>query len=75
MTKLSTRIADLERKLRGLVQHPSHLDLVDTLTLMELSVGGGDVAEVWHATCERLGVEDDGTGEERIKRLTEWRNT
>ena len=67
-SKLSTRIADLARKLRGF-QRPDSLDLVDTLTLMELSVGGGDVAETWHATREQLGVEDDGSGAERVRRL------
>ena len=69
MTKLSTRIADLERQLRRLVQRPDSLDLVDTLTLMELSVGGGDVAATWHAIRRRLGVEDDGSGAERVRRL------
>ena len=66
--KLSTRIADIERRIRAL-RRPDDLDLVDTLTLMELSVGGGDVAATWHATRERLGVEDDGSGAERIRRL------
>ena len=67
-SKLSTRIADLARRVRAF-RRPNSLDLVDTLTLMELSVGGGDVVATWHRVRERMGVEDDGSGVERVRRL------
>ncbi len=66
--KLSTRIADLARRLR-VFRRPDSMDLVDTVTLMELSVDGGDVAATWHRVRERMGVEDDGSGAERVRRL------
>ena len=49
-------------------QRDDPLDVVDLLAAMELSVGG-DAAEVWHRHRERMGVEDDGPGEQRITSL------
>ena len=50
---------------------PASLDVVDLLTRMELSTGRGgeDVGELWRRVRERMGVEDDGTEEERIAEI------
>ncbi len=67
------RLARLERLAGRLRRVPASLDVVDLLTRMELYTGQGDedVGELWRRVRERLGVEDDGTGEGRICRLRE----
>ena len=52
---------------------PAALDVVDLLTRMELATlqGEEDVGELWRRVRERMGAEDDGSGEERICRLRE----
>lgn len=47
---------------------PPRLDVVDVLTPMDLATlydGTEDVAALWHRVREEIGVEDEGTGEER----------
>ncbi len=65
------RLARLERLAGSLRRLPSPLDAVDLLTRMELSTGRGgeDVGELWRRVRERMGAEDDGTGEERIRTI------
>ncbi len=62
------RLARLERLAGTLRRLPASLDVVDLLTRMELATlhGGEDVGELWRRVRERMGVEDDGTGEERV---------
>ena len=47
---------------------PASLDVVDLLMRMELATlqGGEDVGELWRRVRERMGAEDDGSGEERV---------
>ena len=68
MSSIKGRIARLERLIGRPRRAPSSLDAVDLLTRMELATlqGGEDVAALWHRVRERLGVEDDGSGDERI---------
>ncbi len=70
---IKRRLDRLEQLVARLRCVPASLDVVDLLTRMELSTGRGDedVGEVWHRVRERLGVEDDGSGEGRICRLRE----
>ena len=65
------RLARLERLAGMLRRLPTPLDAVDLLTLMELATlhGGEDVGEVWRRVRERMGVEDDGSGEERVRAI------
>ncbi len=65
------RLARLERLAGRLRRAPSPLDVVDLLTRMELATlqGGEDVGELWRRVRERLGVEDDGSGEERVRAI------
>ncbi len=50
---------------------PAALDAVDLLTRMELATlhGDEDVGELWRRVLERMGVEDDGSGEERVRAI------
>ncbi len=65
------RLARLEQLVARLRRMPASLDVVDLLTRMELATGQGgeDVAPLWRRVRERMGVEDDGTGEERVRAI------
>ncbi len=71
MSSIKGRLSRLERLAGMLRRVPTPLDAVDLLTRMELSTGRGgeDVGELWRRVRERLGVEDDGTGEERVRAI------
>ncbi len=71
VTSIRGRLARLERLTGRLRRVPSPLDAVDLLTRMELATlhGGEDVGELWRRVRERMGVEDDGSGEERVRTI------
>ncbi len=75
MRALKAEIDQLRQEIEAIrSQMRSRLDLVDAVTAMDLATGEtADVAEAWHRTREGMGIDDDGTGAERIQRLTEWR--
>ena len=70
MTRLGLR-KRLDRVEAVLSRRRHALDLVDLLTRMRLSVEDpeADAAAVWHGVRERLGVKDDGSGEERVEAI------
>ena len=65
----------LERRVGKLPQAFNRLEMVDTITAMWLTVGGGSVADTWHRVRERMRVTDDGSSEERIRQLREARDS
>ena len=70
MTSLRARIERLER-MAGRARGASRLDAVDAITLMDLATLGRseDVAALWRRNLARMGLEDDGSGEERIANI------
>ncbi len=68
---IKRRLDRLEQLVARLRRLSTSLDVVDLLTRMELSTGRGgeDVGELWRRVRERAGVEDDGTGEERVRAI------
>ncbi len=68
---IKRRLDRLEAVLARLRRMPTSLDVVDLLTRMELYTGQGgeDVGDLWRRVRERMGVEDDGTGEERVRAI------